>query len=719
MEIETRCAEFERAWSAGENPNMEDLIADFAGSARANLLRELLLIELHYRRKREGISFSADKILLGHAGLMPELVEQLRYLRNVVADGSAAGATTRHPIATPADAATIAHTPTRSGSHALKIRCPHCSNPVELVADTPYETVTCSTCGSAFSLVDPHETTRYAATLQKVGRFELVGRLGLGGFGTVWKARDTELQRTVALKIPRKGQLDSREVEQFFREARSAAQLKHPNIVPVHEVGRDGETIYIVSDLIRGVALSDWLSVRPLAAREIAELAAIVADALHHAHEHGVIHRDLKPSNVLVDENGQPHLMDFGLAKRETGEITMTYDGQILGTPAYMSPEQARGHSQWTDRRTDIYSLGVVLFRMLTGELPFRGNAQLQIHQRLTLDAPDPRKLNRYIPRDMSTICLKCLERDPNRRYSSAQAVAEELRRYLRGEPILARPVSQVERAVRWTKRKPLMATTAALILFLAIAGPLAALTIDSQRRQLDQLVTEKNDVIASMAARQEASTAETDQLRRALRLQEGQADPWEIWPFREFVTPDQTMLEAAMSGPVVALADDLDNDALEGQQQLLGHLALAMMTDALHRVDDARRHYEAAIACLKSLHDEEPERIAYPIALADCYVQLARLHVSADRAAAKLLLDGACSIYQKLADKEAAPLLLAKHFEAELRSAMISGFELGDRHFERALQLKLDAGQTLPTSAEGLYEFACGVTGRRPLLQY
>ena len=248
------------------------------------------------------------------------------------------------------------------------------------------------------------------------------------------------------------------EIEQFFREARSAAQLQHPNIVPVHEVGRDGDTIFIVSDLIRGVSVADWLSAGTPAPQVIARLLMTVAGALEHAHQMGVIHRDLKPSNLLLDDSGEPHVMDFGLAKRDVGEVTMTHDGHILGTPAYMSPEQAGGHAHWTDRRTDIYSMGVILFQMLTGELPFRGNASMQVHQRLTEDPPNPRTLNRFLPRDLCTICVKCLERDPNRRYATAKELAEELGRFIRHEPILARPISRAERVLRWAKRKPALA---------------------------------------------------------------------------------------------------------------------------------------------------------------------------------------------------------------------------------------------------------------------
>jgi serine/threonine protein kinase len=270
-----------------------------------------------------------------------------------------------------------------------------------------------------------------APPLTNLGRFELIERLGVGGFGSVWKARDKELDRTVAIKIPRAGAMTGEEQEKFFREARAAAQLRHPSIVSVHEVGRDGDSIYIVSDFVRGVTLSDWLTGQKLTCREAAELCAKIADALHHAHEQGVVHRDLKPANVMIDGDGQPHLMDFGLARREVGEVTVTVDGQVLGTPAYMSPEQAQGEAHTADRRSDVYSLGVILFQFLTGELPFRGNARMLMHQVIHDEPPSPRKLNGNVPKDLETITLKCLEKEPTKRYQTANVVAAELRRYL------------------------------------------------------------------------------------------------------------------------------------------------------------------------------------------------------------------------------------------------------------------------------------------------
>jgi WD40 repeat protein/tRNA A-37 threonylcarbamoyl transferase component Bud32 len=366
-----------------------------------------------------------------------------------------------------------------SSSGRLEVRCPNCSEPMPVAVDTTLTDLTCSTCGSHFSLVDQSQATRMAPSLSKMGRFELTERLGVGGFGSVWKARDKELDRTVALKTPRQGAMTAEEQEKFFREARAAAQLQHPNIVSVHEVGRDGDNVYIVSDFVRGVTLGDWLTGQQLTNREAAELCAKIADALHHAHENGVVHRDLKPANIMMDYDGEPHLMDFGLARRDVGEVTMTTDGQVLGTPAYMSPEQAEGEAHRADRRSDIYSLGVILFQLLTGELPFRGNARMLIKQVVHDDPPSPRKLNANISKDLETITLKCLEKDPNRRFSTAQDLSQELNRFLSGEPIHSRPISRAARAWRWCRRRPvtagLSAAVAALVAFVAVAGPVVA----------------------------------------------------------------------------------------------------------------------------------------------------------------------------------------------------------------------------------------------------
>lgn len=344
------------------------------------------------------------------------------------------------------------------------------------VAEAVDGVATLSRCGTGSSVsMDPGK--RYARRLADgpvfVDRFELLDELGDSSFGYVFKARDTELDRVVALKVQRAGEMATDEdVARFLREARSIAQLSHSSIVSLYESGQTEDGVcYLVTEYVEGRTLDNCDREISPNWREIARQVAELAEALDYAHKHGVVHRDIKPSNIMIDHDGRPHVMDFGLARRDTGDATLTSDGRIMGTPAYMSPEQARGDSHAVDARTDIYSLGVVLFETLTGERPFQGNRRMLILQVLDDEPRPPRQLDDTIPRDLETVCLKAMAKSPGRRYQSARELADDLRRYLNGEPVYARPVGNLERLWRWTCRYPLATSLFIALLIGSTAG--------------------------------------------------------------------------------------------------------------------------------------------------------------------------------------------------------------------------------------------------------
>ena len=321
----------------------------------------------------------------------------------------------------------------------------------------------------------------------RIGRYELGNVIGRGAFGVVYRAWDTMLNRAVALKRPLAGVLEAPgAVERFLREAQSAANLRHPHIVPVFDSGQvDGEP-YLVSALVEGRNLADEIADRRPGFRLAAEIVAALAEALEHAHQSGVIHRDVKPSNVLIDQTGQVYLTDFGLAKSDGANATLTIDGQVIGTPAYMAPEQARGEKAIVDVRTDVYGLGVILYELLTGSRPFVGSNQMVLTRIQTEDPKAPRWLDAAIPPDLETVCMKAMAREPGRRYARAADLAADLRRYLRGDPVLARPVGRLATLWRRCRRRPLLSGLVASLVLAVVAGT-AGVTWQWQRAEFQR----------------------------------------------------------------------------------------------------------------------------------------------------------------------------------------------------------------------------------------
>ena len=321
--------------------------------------------------------------------------------------------------------------------------------------------------------VPPPLARRSATILSDFGDYELLEEVGRGGQGVVYRAHQKSLNRTVALKVIGLGPWTTEtHLKRFRREAEAAASLDHPSIVPIYEVGERDGSCYFSMKFIEGGQLDEVVRRTPLAIRLAAELIAKVARTVHYAHEHGILHRDIKPGNILLDQKGEPHLTDFGLARLVETESTVTRTLEVLGTPSYMAPEQAAGNNTKLTSATDIYGLGAVLYQLLTGHPPFAGGTTYEtIKLLLDTEPRQPRELNPKIDRDLSTVCLKCLEKDLKRRYSSALALAEDLGQWLKHEPIQARRTGVFARGKKWLRRNPTGALLAASLIALAAAA--------------------------------------------------------------------------------------------------------------------------------------------------------------------------------------------------------------------------------------------------------
>jgi len=357
---------------------------------------------------------------------------------------------------------------------------------------------TCAACITLQNTVvtDPGPRPEAAPTPPKtrsgppsLADYEILGEVARGGAGVIYRARQRSLNRTVALKMILSGELASPEAVQRFRvEAEAAASLDHPNIVPIYQIGEEGGQHFFSMKLVEGEILSRRIREKPLTAAESARLLATVARAIHYGHQRGILHRDLKPSNILVAADGKPYVVDFGLAKRVDGGEELTKTGDIMGTPSYMAPEQMEGKSTFTTA-VDVYGLGGILYELLTGQPPFQGTSMASLMRKVLEEEPAaPRSIKPEVDVDLQTICLKCLEKNPQKRYATADQLAEDLERWLAGEPIHARPVTTWTRGLKWARRRPAAAALAVVVplalLTLGVGGVLFSLQSDRARRE-------------------------------------------------------------------------------------------------------------------------------------------------------------------------------------------------------------------------------------------
>lgn len=455
------CDEFETAWKDAESPRIEDFLERVSESERSEMLRSLVQIELWWRRD-DPLPPASEEYKARFASDVDTINEAFEAYA-METDVNLGG---------------------RDGFDDGSPLSPKPDTKVSQLEATQFEV-------SRIAGVRKHSSNsldRY------FGKYELLEEIARGGMGVVFKARQTKLNRIVALKMILSGHLaGEEEVQRFQLEAEAAANLDHPGIVPIHEIGEHDGQHYFSMGFVDGDSLQRELRDGPFSAKRAATVVQQVSESIAYAHECGVIHRDLKPANVLIDSGGQPKVTDFGLAKQVESDSDLTRTGAVMGTPSFMPPEQAAGKTDLVGTQADVYSLGAILYSLLTGRPPFQAATPIDtLMQVIEREPVAPRSLNPKLPQDLETICLKCLEKEPAKRYESAVALSDELGRYLKGEPILARPVRTHERAIRWCGRNPLVSSLCAAILFLLVGGTVVSMKFAIEANQNAKLAEEK-----------------------------------------------------------------------------------------------------------------------------------------------------------------------------------------------------------------------------------
>jgi hypothetical protein len=487
----------------------------------------------------------------------------------------------------------------------LKTRCPECRRSLGISEEMVGATVRCPLCQNRFvlskfeflnsdtSLVSAAalETRADAAdrstpeaggapaggaaldstAIRQISRFQILGTLGRGGFGVVYRAYDPLLNREVALKSPRFPPSDRLKSQRFLAEAKAAGKLRHPQIVAVYESGEANGQLFIVSEYIEGQTLAACIQQQRPDFRQSAEWVRWLADALAYAHAEGIVHRDIKPQNVMIDRHNRPQIMDFGLAKRLDQDSTMTSDGGLLGTPAYMAPEQARGEADNVGPRSDQYSLATILYELLTGRKPFEGSPAVVVAKVASDDPPRPRSLNPEIPADLEAICLKGMERDPDRRYFDTSQMGIDLGRWLQGETVTARLLTPNARLVRAVRRRPRVAAlTGAVASLLVLAAIGSAVALGMTVRSKHGLTQALADVTAE-TARTEKETQKAHRAEKAARESTKSAN----------LAAERARVKRAAAERLVLHLEELVDRKIKAEEQLAAAIAERRSTEA------------------------------------------------------------------------------------------------------------------------------------------
>jgi serine/threonine protein kinase/tetratricopeptide (TPR) repeat protein len=667
---------FEMAWQAGSPPPLDELwptaLADRtpgAAAAHRSLLEELVKIDLEYRWRRPATGHGGDEERTlprqGHAKLpfhpcledyvacYPQLGPLERLSEEVVAEEYRVRRRW-------GDRPSQAEYPRRFPLQADRLT----ALLVQVDAELAAQESAIETCDSL--LVPPHaESASGGSTKQDpevpdqraegtrpqpfplVAGYEIQGELGRGGMGVVYKAWQPSLRRLVALKMILTGAYaSSDQLGRFRREAEAAARLQHPNIVQIHEIGDQDGRPYFTLEFVEGGSLAKHLAGTPLSASSAADLVTTLARAVHYAHQHGIVHRDLKPANILLSfgreppasapgalaggsrlNDAIPKITDFGLAKLlelEPGATAPAYrteSGAVLGTPSYMAPEQARGQGEAVGPAADIYALGAILYEAVTGRPPFKAASVLDtLEEVLSQEPVPPARLQPKVPRDLETICLKCLRKEPHRRYDSAETLADDLGRFRAGAPILARPVPGWERLAKWVRRRPAVAGLigvsglAILVLLLGILG-------HNDRLRREVVRAEAGEATARQQRRR--ADANYQQARSALDRMLHRLDDQHLAEVPRLRELGQNLREDALAFYQNVLADLNDPDPAVRLDTALASYQTAMIQLQLGQPGSARSNFERARALLEELSAQDPNNLDYRFHLAACHVAI------------------------------------------------------------------------------------------------